>query len=432
MKFSLSKNKLLSIYFFLFIFILIKNFIGSIVVGFSKESWNITEFLINYEGGFVRRGLLGSIILNIYHLTGLNPYALILLICGLAYLALVLFFVRSFVKKGYPLFVLPFGFFLGNPIIGGFWVRKDTLIILIFISIIYFAVKKSNWSLILVNLFFILGLLIHESIGFFCFPILTLILLSKNKLLNRSGHSFIKPIVISVSQLLPSILTFLCVLYFKGSKHIADQIWNSWKPIAFPIQDMNDTKIPAAIDGISWSLKEGLSVTVDTLKDFKDNIYSPFAWTIILAVIYYILTNTDRLDFKIFKYKSSHNFNKSNISNSLIFQLLTIVPLFILGCDYGRWVFYWVTSSFAVILLVPEKELSGIFPRIVLVISTRVNSMYEYFLNSSNTLLLSILIGFPRYSWGIMPCITSNSFYLVLNFFSRALYYLLSILKTIL
>ena len=98
----LNKRELaLNIYYFLFCFILGSIFFRDIYHGYSKQSWNITEFLINYEGGFVRRGLLGQIILNIYHYAGIYPYYSILFISITAYLVLIWFFVRSFMRQGY-------------------------------------------------------------------------------------------------------------------------------------------------------------------------------------------------------------------------------------------------------------------------------------------------------------------------------------------
>lgn len=431
MKFSSTKNIILNLYYFIFSFILFVLLIQSIRAGYSKESWQITEFLINYQGGFVRRGLLGELIYIMYNLFGLNPYNSILTISFFSLFALIWFFAQSIIKKGYPIFFLPFVFFLGNPIINGFWVRKDVFIILIFILTIYFSTKKSNLSFIIPNFFLIIGLLIHESIGFFCFPILFLILISKNYSSFKTRITKIKSIFISFSQLIPSIIVFLCVLYFKGSYYIANQIWNSWKPISFPIQSEVNHEIPAAIHGLSWTLQQGISFTIYTLKNFNDGIYAPIGWFFILVLIYYVLTNTDKLNFKILNYKPNKNFDKQNISNILLIQLCSLIPLFILGWDYGRWVFFWITSSFAIILLVPEKKLSFIYPKIITTISSKTNSILDLFLCRSNILLLSILIGFPAYSWSLTSTINTNSITIILKFISKILKHLLVIIKEI-
>lgn len=425
MKWSFSKHTLINIVYPLFVLILIIEFVKSIFNGFAKESWNITEFLINYQGGFVRRGLLGEIILYAHHSIGISPYVLILSISILAYIMLVWFFVSSFAKKGYTLFILPFVFFLGNPILNDFWVRKDALIMLLFISIIYFSTKKSNLYLILVNILFIIGLLIHEVIGFFCFPILLLLLIA------RKNNSLTSAIALSVTQLIPSILTFFSVLYFKGSQLIASQIWKSWKPIAFPIQAKDDQQIPTAIDGISWSLKKGLLFTYNTLIDFSDGIYAPLGWFIILLSIYYVLINTTKLNFNIIKYVPSKNFNRANISNIMLFQLLALLPIFILGYDYGRWIFYWITSSFAIILLVPEKKLAAIFPKIIFSTSTKINRFSDLFLGKNGVLLCCILIGFTTCTNVIGLYMEKSLFIIIVKFISNILYEIVSLIRAI-
>ncbi len=420
MKFTLKKETLLNIFYFSFIFILTWIFIKSIISGFAKESWNITEFLINYQGGFVRRGLLGEVLLHLYNYFALNPYFIILGICVLAYVVLATFFLKSFIKKGYTIFILPFVFFLGNPIINDVWVRKDVLLILLLISAIYFVTRKSNWYIILANIFLIFGLLIHESIGFFSLPILLLIIFYKDKVFDAMKQSRIRRIFISIAKLFPAILTFFCTFYYSGSLSISNKIWESWKHVEFPIQSIDNTVIPGAIDGISWSFKRGLSLAIDTLKNFQDGIYAPLAWVLIIILIYFLLTNTDKFNFKILKYQPFKNFNKTNISNILLFQLMTISPLFVLGWDYSRWIFFWVTSSFALIVLISEEKLSAIFPQILTSISTKINKILNLFFSQSKSFLflILILIGIPTYSWSLIGFVNSSAFVILLKFFS--------------
>ena len=52
------------------------------------ESWQLSEWLINYAGGFVRRGLLGSLVWWISHWTGLpaNLLAIGIAVVGFVWL----------------------------------------------------------------------------------------------------------------------------------------------------------------------------------------------------------------------------------------------------------------------------------------------------------------------------------------------------------
>ncbi|MCX6272644.1 MAG: hypothetical protein NTU44_15780 [Bacteroidetes bacterium] len=428
MKFSLSKQNCLSIFYIIFTVSLLYKFYKDILKGYSKESWQITEFLINYQGGFVRRGLFGEVLYKLHQYLSLNPYYTILFLCGLFYIILILFFARSFIKYSYPIFILPFVFFIGNPIINDFWVRKDVLLVLIFILIVYFSNKQSKINLIIINTLLIGGILIHESIFFVCAPILFLILVNKH---NKKKHGIkkrYKANFVILLGLLPSLLAFISVIFCKGSYGISNAIWNSWKPIAFPISDFSQTP-PAAIDGLTLSLQKGLSLPIKYTFPFFDNmIYAPIAWMFILIVIYFILTNVDQLNVKIFKYNPQKYFNKYNLSNILTLQFISIIPLFILGSDYARWIFYWTSTSFACILLIPESVLAEIFPKWISSCSFLINTFLDSMLVKSKgfVVLLSLFIGIPQYTWNLSTYMGSNAIVIVMRFISSVIYKIMS------
>ncbi len=219
MKLSIKQLNPLSGFYFLLILSLIFIFLNKAINGYTKESWQITEWLINYQGGFVRRGLWGEVLFKLYNYFELSPYFTIIFVCILAFLIFLYFFIFSFIKNGYSLYILPFCFFLGAPIVNDFWVRKDILLVLIFISIIYLSIKNTKTNLILINLLFIMGVLTHEAIGFFCLPILLLI---KMNLRENKKNSLLKSLI----ELSPSMIAFGLCLYNKGSTAISSKIWN--------------------------------------------------------------------------------------------------------------------------------------------------------------------------------------------------------------
>lgn len=80
------------------------------------------------------------------------------------------------------------------------------------------------------------------------------------------------------------------------------------------------------------------------------------------------------------------------MSNILVIQLISLIPLFILGVDYGRWVFYWTVSSLAFILLVKDEN-SVYIPLIVKRISRKLNNSITF--SKGQVILLSLILGFP-------------------------------------
>jgi hypothetical protein len=424
----MKKDTQLSVFYIVFILVLIYIFLQSIINGYAKESWQITEWLINYQGGFVRRGLIGEAIFDLYNYFGLNPYVVILFLSIISYLAVVVFFAKSFLKKGYLIFLLPFVFFLGGPVINNFFIRKDPLIILIFILILFFSYKKSSLRIIAVNLLLIIGLLTYEPIAFISLPIVLLIFIynNDNKTLNNRPNHF-KAVIISLTQLLLPVFTFFACIYWKGSFAISKAIWESWKPVVFPFQGKDSSQIPAAIGALSWSLKRGLLYSILTFNNFNDGIYAPLAWLLILLLIYYLLSNSDKLNFKIFNYNPKNNFDKTNISSILIFQFLSISPLFILGWDYGRWVFLWVASSFAIIILIPGEALSFILPDFIHTTGLKINTILDAAFAKYQDIVLFIvlLLGVPVYGWSFYAYYTTNPLFIVLNYISTLIHMLL-------
>lgn len=422
----IKKINYLTIFYFLFIISVGDILFENISRGYAKESWQITELLINYQGGFVRRGLLGEGLFQLYNYFGFDPYFTILSFCFLVYVFFAIFFIKSFIKKGYPLFALPFVFFLGGPIINDQWVRKDVLVILIFSAVLYFSIKKIKKYLFLTNLFFAIGLLVHEEVGFFCFPILLLIFINKNKV----KYATVKSFFISIVQLSPAIATFVLCLYNKGSLVVSSLIWNSWKMISFPIQGENSSQIPAAIMGLSWSTTQGLSYAIDTLKNFNDGIYAPIAWFIIVTIIYYLLTNTEKVKSEIVNSVKNKELNKTNISNILIFQFLSVLPLFILGWDYGRWIFLWVASSFSIIILLPNEKMLTLFPRYIEYIRLKINPTLDSIFGKQQEVIffLFLTVGVPKYSWSLVGYLNSNPVIIVLRFISKLISYIFKLI----
>ena len=58
------------------------------------SAWQYVDWLINYQGGFVRRGLLGNIIFKLNYYTGVNHIKLIIFIYSSAYLIFMILFYK--------------------------------------------------------------------------------------------------------------------------------------------------------------------------------------------------------------------------------------------------------------------------------------------------------------------------------------------------
>jgi hypothetical protein len=104
-----------SIFSLLLLITIVYLLVVAVLQGQTKEGWNITEWLINYQGGFVRRGLPGEMLYQISHHFGITPYYIIVFVCLLLYVSLTIFFCVSYKKKGYSSRLFPYLFFFMEP-----------------------------------------------------------------------------------------------------------------------------------------------------------------------------------------------------------------------------------------------------------------------------------------------------------------------------
>ena len=83
-KFKKLENILIFYFFILIIFSSILNLLQD---QWTINAWTIGEWLINYEGGFVRRGLFGSIIYKLSYGFNINPFLIVNIFSFLLFLS---------------------------------------------------------------------------------------------------------------------------------------------------------------------------------------------------------------------------------------------------------------------------------------------------------------------------------------------------------
>ena len=403
-----------------------------------QEFYHISEWLISFEGGFVRRGIRGEIVYYLYHFIGLAPYTSIIFIAAISFIFLIIFFFKEFTKQGYSIFILPFVFFLGNPILNSFWLRPDSLLVILFIVTLYLLNKKkiSLLNIFLINIVSIIGILLHEIFLFIATPI-TILLISYY--LRTAFPKKCKNLIISCLCaclcLIPTFITILFVVTNNGSGEIATTIWESWKPLPFPSDFLSwasTNEYPGAFEGMTKTMKEGLGeYSGQFIIWFYDGLYGPLLIVATVGVSYFILSNVNILNNKILWFKPQNHQNKSLISSVLFLQLAVTIPLYILGWDYGRWIFFWVTSSFAMILIIPQYTLQSVIPAFITSISDKISSWTTQILGESKgvIILLSIIMGVPFSVWGIQNYLDTSVIYILFKHISYIFKYLIIYLR---
>ncbi len=280
--------------------------------------WAFTELLINYEGGFVRRGFVGNLIYQIdsdgilfdtlYDIVFINFFIFAVLIVinleksNLTSLQKLLFHISIFAPFNITLF-------------GNYTARKEIFIINFYLLVLLIFRTKNKKIFLFFSFFFsILSILIHEGITFFIyFPFLVYLMKKKN---------VSKKYITAINFMMISIFTV--IILNKGNNQIVDQIWSSLSSEDIVlINNLN----PNAITAIGWGV-------IDTLKTTYVLVFSGslIYWTVFFAMLIYTISIVFN-DHIAETYASMKN---TLISNK---QFILIIPLFIVGFDWGRWIF---------------------------------------------------------------------------------------------
>ena len=301
------------------------------------EVWTIGEWLINYHGGFNRRGLFGSLIYAISSSTQINPIFFIHLFSSISYILFLnlimkcrFHFSKTFLLS--PLVAL-------SPVLGQFFIRKDIFEIVSY-GLCTIIITNTNriHSFFLINIISIIAILNHESYIFVAIPSLIILLF----LINLKSDTKEKKLTIiakSIMFIIPSLIVGILVFYFKGNESTAIAIHNSWQKLSNILPKdgkLFEYKPTGAINAIGKDINDAKELLMlATFGDFSFDklIYTPAAWLLTIFISAQIFVGNGYYHTRKLK------------ANILLIQFTFVSPLFFLGWDYGRWIFLWISSS---------------------------------------------------------------------------------------
>lgn len=335
--------------------------------GYEYRAFEISDWLINYEGGFVRRGLLGQILYWLSNLLMCDVRVVIMwvvIITSTIFLGLVYMIFR---KEGFSPLIIPTGCFAGFTLFSMYG-RRDmlTFLFMYLIFLIYRRLlnhpKDNLFSWVIFYTLSIILILIHESAFFYTFPFLIFICYNKNPI----RHSCIRRMVKSIIVFSPVLLAMGLVCIFKGNKNVAEMIWASWTPIISMFPDLSEGGKVFGIDALTWNLKETIFLHLSlSYLGANASFFRIFVVVFNWVAIYYLLTRLDVTK------KESDTMNHEYMSNILLIQFVFMIPMFgILSSDWGRTLPYWSVSSvfiyhiFKIDLFVTPSRISSLSQRL--------------------------------------------------------------------
>lgn len=180
-----------------------------------------SEFEINYEGGFVRRGLVGQLLLWLSTGTHTSPLLWIYIICFSCYFGSAAWFFKKFHDKGLNWWLLATCLMFGQTTD---IIRKDYMLLCLMIVIVVMMKKRSykTSNVIAISLLLVLGIMVHEAFIFYSLPIYAL------WLWKRSKESARREILMCSMCILMPIAAFILACVFHGDELTARIIQDSW------------------------------------------------------------------------------------------------------------------------------------------------------------------------------------------------------------
>ena len=335
-------------------FLVCKGVISSSIWWAQRPSeYCISDILINYQGGFVRRGLLGEILFQLSSLSNLDPRCFIVPLCVISAAILICLLVRYFHREHLCLWILPTYYVLG----GADYIRKDTIMMLFVFAIfkLLSQLLDGQRKLCILLILIVLLLNLHEASFFAFFPMLAVYLLFGTPNRTRLTHRIV---VITISL---AAMATLCI--FKGDMECAEQVWHSWESV-YP-DEYCMFRYWSSIGALAWG-------TLDTIKmhivyNFCDD--PTLGWSelfirpLVLFIILYLMI---QISFVNHRGDSDYKRKTCLFAKFAIFQLLSMAPLMtILSCDFKRICFYWTVSSFMSYFLLKDMHVNVPFSKTI-------------------------------------------------------------------
>ena len=338
--------------------------------------WSFSELLISYPDQFIRRGLIGETIHIISSDTVLFDTVNLVVFINFVIFTLLSF---TFIKLSnlssiqHFLYLISIFGILNVSMFNQYFHRKEMFVLNLFLIILLTLRFRANEYLILIisSICSILMILIHEGIAMITIPFI--VYLFKKMLDNSKKVLYVyTPIV---------LLIFLTVILGSGSDSSSNVMWENLSEF-----DKNQIVInPNAITAIGWSVLDSFLNTTQILI-FSGSM---FLWTFYFFMVGFTL-------FVIFNI----NFNKIYIDYSKVKSFLVkekyflVIPvLFVIGFDWGRWLFSLFHLCFFSYLTLKENTIittiRWTIPMLILAVMSIFTIMPECCLQMSGTIISS-------------------------------------------
>lgn len=320
----------------------------------SCQSFNVSDWMITYGGGFVRRGLIGEFLYSFERVAPFDIRWIIGIMEIIFCLVLLLITLMIFRKAGWSPAILlsgimPFAVFFFHD----FWIRRDHLSLLLMIGIFYSfskavqCVRGSDdtynsvgntrhmasilkWA-ILFEILSVGTILIHEASFFYSIPVLGLSVL---------GRKAARGTAVVLLSLPVAAFTATCI--FKGNEDTAAVIWNRWAEVLGGTSGFDPETIGEGVEALGWSV--GKAAELHLRINFTP--YPIFHIAATILVLWCVVIVLQNINVVSVSWYPLQRVSKKEIAAFALFQFVCLVPMFsVLSCDWARTLPYWGYST---------------------------------------------------------------------------------------
>lgn len=282
----------------------------------AEDGWTVADWLINYQQGFVRRGLPGTLITGLAMLSGLKPGLFVLFTQAILYFTFAALFFLLIKARQIPFWfwllllspaTLLFSIYDDGP------VGKKELLYLCLLTVYVFSARGVSFRPIIAPWLWggisLLATLSHELFFFY-----TPYFLWASIILKKENPTAIKT---AIAILLSSLLTIL-VIYVHGQKIDGNITCQQLTGLGMSRNICNGI--------LSYPFNDFNSALTNTLRVASEyHYYSYYLIAIVLSL------------FPLLFSRKLHN-NGKNIYLTLALSLTFSIPLFVAAIDWGRWI----------------------------------------------------------------------------------------------
>ena len=318
----------------------------------SLGEYVLIENLINYQGGFVRRGLLGNIIFKLNYYTGVNHIKLIIFIYSSAYLIFIILFykISNNIWKINPylfLFISISPSTLFFPLFDfDALFRKEIFFFIVFFYHVYIAqqtFQKKKTVIIYKNQFLfivlpglIISLLIHEFQFFLIF-----------------FHVFINLLILGYKDnkrlYFSYFIFFLIFLFFLFPESLGTINKINYSLEKF-LPGISEKYTPVTI--LTGNINLQLGQTLGLFKNSNFSQLFQLIFIFIFSIPIYLL-----VFFKLIKKNAFiDNYHKNLIILLNIFSFFVLILFIILSFDYGRLFYIFLIHMIGFYLVLPYEN----------------------------------------------------------------------------